>query len=213
MIKKLEIERNPYIGAFGITNEEITLLSVDFTEEKKKIVEDTLSTEVILTTIARTNLIGILTSGNSNGVVLPYNVEDYEISKLKKFDIKMGILPTKFTALGNMILCNDKGAVISGKLKKEAKLIEDTLDVETFVSDPNNFGSMGLCTNNGSLVHPSLSEMVDGLEKALKVEVDIGSANRGVYYLGMCVLANTKGALVGNLSTGPEINKIEDILF
>jgi len=112
-----------------------------------------------------------------------------------------------------MILCNDKGAVISGKLKNEAKFIEDTLDVETFVSDPNNFGSMGLCTNNGSLVHPSLSEMVDGLEKALKVEVDIGSANRGVYYLGMCVLANTKGALVGNLSTGPEINKIEDILF
>jgi translation initiation factor 6 len=213
MIKKLEIERNPYIGAFGITNEEITLLSVDFTEEKKKIVGDTLSTEVFLTTIARTNLIGILTAGNSNGVVLPYNVEDYEISKLKKFDIKMGILSTKFTALGNMILCNDKGAVISGKLKKEAKLIEDTLDVETFVSDPNNFGSMGLCTNNGSLVHPSLSEMVDGLEKALKVEVDIGSANRGVYYLGMCVLANTKGALVGNLSTGPEINKIEDILF
>lgn len=37
MIKKLEIERNPYIGAFGITNEEITLLSVDFTEEKKKL--------------------------------------------------------------------------------------------------------------------------------------------------------------------------------
>jgi len=184
MIKKLEIERNPYIGAFGITNEEITLLSVDFTEEKKKIVEDTLSTEVFLTTIARTNLIGILTAGNSNGVVLPYNVEDYEISKLKKFDIKIGILSTKFT-----------------------------LDVETFVFDSNNFGSMGLCTNNGSLVHPSLSEMVAELEKALKVEVDIGSANRGVYYLGICALANTKGALVGNLSTGPEINKIEDILF
>jgi len=213
MIKKLELERNPFIGAFGITNEEITLLAVDFVQKKKKIAEEALSTEVLLTTVARTNLVGILTVGNSNGVVLPYNAEDYEISKLKKLDIKMGILPTKFTALGNMILCNDKGAIISEKLKKEAKIIEDILDVEVFVSDPINFGSMGLCTNNGSLVHPSLSNMKDELEKALKVEVDIGSANRGVYYLGMCVLANTKGALVGDLSTGPEINKIEDILF
>ncbi|MCK4247252.1 MAG: translation initiation factor IF-6 [Methanomicrobia archaeon] len=213
MIKKLEIEKNPFIGIFGITNEEITLLSVDFTKEKVRLVENTLSTETLLTTIARTNLLGILSAGNSNGVVLPYNVEDYEISKLKKCDIKIEILSTKFTALGNMMLCNDKGAVISKKLEKESRLIEDALDVEIFVSDSINFGSMGLCTNNGCLVHPSLSEMIDELEKALKVEVDIGSANRGVYYLGICALANTKGALVGSVSTGPEINKIEDILF
>jgi len=213
MIKKLEIEGNPFIGAFGITNEKITFLSTGFTEKKKKIVKDTLNTEIFSITIARTNIIGILGAGNSNGLLLPYNVEEYELRKLKDLDIKIEVLKAKFTALGNMILCNDKGAIVSSRLKKEASKIEDALGVEVYVSDPLNFGSMGLCTNNGCLVHSSLSDKIDELEKALKVEVDTGSANRGFYYLGLCALANTKGAVVGEMSTGPEINKIEDIMF
>ncbi|MEA1992843.1 MAG: translation initiation factor IF-6 [Euryarchaeota archaeon] len=213
MIQKLELKKNPYIGAFGITNEKITLLSADFADERVKLVEDTLGTEVFLTTVSRTNLVGILGAGNSNGFVLPYNMESYEIKKLKSSDIKIERLSTKFTALGNMIACNDRGAVVSKKLEDEAETIENALDVEVSVLDSINYGSMILCSNSGSVVHPDLSDMLDELENALKVEVDVGSANRGNYYLGISVLANTNGALVGTQSTGPEINKIEDILF
>ncbi len=213
MIEKLEIGRNPFIGAFGIANEEIAFLSVDFTEKKAKIVEKILSTEVQLTTVSRTNLVGILGAGNTHGLVLPYTVEDHEIDPLKEADVNVEILSTKHTALGNLIACNDNGAVISTKLKEEAKTIEDALDVEVFIQGSHNYGSMILCTNHGSLVHPALTEETDEFEAAFDVEVDVGSANRGVYYLGISVLANTQGAVVGNLTTGPEMNKIEDIMF
>jgi translation initiation factor 6 len=212
MIRKLKIRNNPYIGVFSITNEETTLLSLDVTEDERKVVGETLSTETVLTAIARTNLLGILGAGNTNGIVLPYTTEHHEITTLTSHDITIEVLPTKFTALGNMILCNDHGAVINEKLEPEIRRIEDALDVE-IISMPWNVGSMGLCTNNGALVHPSLAEITDELEKALKVEVDTGSANRGMYYLGICAFANTKGALVGGLSTGPEIHEIEDTLF
>jgi translation initiation factor 6 len=74
-------------------------------------------------------------------------------------------------------------------------------------------GSAAVATNKGVLCHPKTSDgELDLLEKLLKVEADIGTVNHGAPFIGAGVLANSKGAAAGRLTTGPELNRIENAL-
>ena len=44
------------------------------------------------------------------------------------------------------------------------------------------------------------------------MNVEFGSVNQGSGYVRAGILANKKGALIGNLSTSPEITRIQDAL-
>jgi translation initiation factor 6 len=126
-------------------------------------------------------------------------------------------LDTKFTALGNLVLCNDKGCVISPALSDLKEDIGSFLGVdveEGIIGDFKNVGSVAVATNKGCLVHPDASEeKMEWLSEILKVPVDHSTANKGVGYIGGCMVANSKGVVVGDFSTGPELGRIDDILM
>jgi len=66
----------------------------------------------------------------------------------------------------------------------------------------------------GCLVHPGTTQdKMEWLEEILKVSVDHSTANKGVGYLGGCMIANSKGVVVGDFSTGPELGRIDDVLM
>jgi translation initiation factor 6 len=74
-------------------------------------------------------------------------------------------------------------------------------------------GSVGVATNRAGVLHPALTEDdVEFVEELLHVPCGTATANRGVGYIRLCVLANTYGAILGRLTTGPEVVHIEDIL-
>ena len=50
------------------------------------------------------------------------------------------------------------------------------------------------------------------LEKIFNVSAMIGTVNHGVPLIGSGLVANTKGAIVGNLTTGIELGRIEEAL-
>jgi translation initiation factor 6 len=101
-------------------------------------------------------------------------------------------------------------------LKRDKKKIEDCLGVSTELSTIAGMdvvGSCGVATNLGCLLHRDVREDELGLiQDILRVETDIGTANFGSPFVGACVIANSKGAVVGESSTGPEITRLMETL-
>ncbi|AEC52071.1 translation initiation factor IF-6 [Pyrococcus sp. NA2] len=222
-IERLDFENSPYLGVFGIATDKVVLIREGLQEKKLDVIREVLKVPVIEASIMKSRIIGTLAAGNSRAILVPWYVWDTEIERIKKafqeYGIETEIVPfrTKYTALGNLILTNDKGALVSAKFsRQEAKEIGDILGVEVergLIAGLNAVGSAGVVTNKGGLVHPETTdEELEWLSELFKVDVYVGTANMGVPYVGTCMLANSNGVVVGHLTTGPEIVKIEEAL-
>lgn len=217
MIRLSSIRRNPSIGVFAQTNEKMAFVTASAPEGFVRDVADALDVEVHRTDVAQISLVGAMMALNDNGIVLPRNTRERELAFFKGLDIKVGVIDDKPTALGNLVLANDSGAVVSTHFSKEAKEeIGDVLDVEVAAGDFQGFrtvGSIGVATPKGALMHASLEEEdLEFIENLLKVEVDIGTVNRGIGYIRTGLVANSKGAVIGRQTTSPEIARIEEAL-
>ncbi|HPR42005.1 MAG TPA: translation initiation factor IF-6 [Candidatus Methanofastidiosa archaeon] len=218
MIEKMSLGGTPFIGIVAFSTEDFTITRTDVGEERIKTIGDVMGTKVLQTSIARTDLVGIFLAGNSKGILMPSIVEDHELQAIEEsFSCNLMTLDTKFTALGNLVLCNDKGCVISPALSDLKDDIESFLGVEVqegIIGGYKNVGSVAVATNKGCLVHPDTTpEKMEWLSEMLKVPVDHTTANKGVGYIGGCMVANSKGVVVGDFSTGPELGRIDDILM
>ena len=220
-ILQTDFQGDHNLGLFGRVNKSICLLSNFVSEKNLKKIEDVLKVQVINTTLANTDFIGMLCSMNSNGIVLPNILNNDELKKIKAVAKRLGMnllqLKTKYTAIGNLILCNDNGAVISKYFSKlDKKKIGDCLDVEVAhatVAGMNTVGSCGVATNSGCLLHRDATEdEIKIVQSLLKIDAGIGTANFGSPFVGSCVIANSHGALVGQSTTGPEVNRIMETL-
>jgi translation initiation factor 6 len=174
-------------------------------------------------TINNSDLLGIYSASNKYGIIVPHIIKDDELEELRDHlkeennSPQIGILKSLDNAFGNLILCNDKGAIISSFLKEHKTEIENILNVETVVYEfANNYlpGSISLVNNNGCLVHPlSNDDEIDYITSILKVdEVDVSTVNRGVPYLGSGAIVNDKSGIFGTHCTGPELMRITSIL-
>lgn len=209
------------IGIYGKACDKFCVLSSLVQENLKKKIEEVLKIKIFPVSIAKTDLAGIFCSLNSNGIVLPKILAEKEIEIFreikKELGINFGIVESKFTAVGNLILCNDKGAVISKVFtRKDKRKIEDLLGVSSEylkISGMKTLGSCGIATNQGCLVHrDSKEEEIKIIEEVLKVKVDVGTANFGSPFIGSCAIANSNGAVIGESTTGPELVRISEVL-
>lgn len=122
-----------------------------------------LEADVLYTSIANTRLIGALCVMNNKGILLPKTAYQNEFDLIKKeTDLEVGVLDSKFTALGNVICANDKGAVVSPWLSaKDCQAISDVLGVETVqkkIAGFNQTGVVLVANNTGAAIHPEANE-------------------------------------------------------
>ncbi len=174
-------------------------------------------------TIHNSYLLGAYTASNKFGIIVPHIIKDDELDQLREFlkeeknPSQIGVLKSIDNAYGNLILCNDKGAIISSLLKDYRKEIEDTLCVETVVYEfANSYlpGSISLVNNNGCLVHPlSTDDEIEYISSILKVnETDVSTVNRGIPYLSSGAIVNDRSGIFGANCTGPEMMRITSVL-
>ncbi len=217
MIKLISYYKNSNIGVMGRANDKIALLPPRCPGNFAMAAEETLGVEVIATEISGTSLLGPMVAMNNKGLLLPQHAYEKEKKRMKKSDITIEVLKDKYTALGNLLLLNDHGAIASRVFaRRSIKAMEDAFDCEVErgkLAGYRTVGSMGVATNRGALVHPLVGEEeLEWVEEILGVEVDIGTVNRGVGRVGAGIIANSKGVLVGDETTGPEIARIEESL-
>ena len=205
-ISKGTILGNSGIGIFGLATDKYAIVPFGIKETTKELIEKTLECKIIQNSVANTVLLGTMLAGNSKTLLIPPNMTETEynnFSQLGELDVEIVEIKSKYTALGNLILLNDKGAVISE--------IETT--VGNILSSPL-VGTTGLATNRGCLVHPlTTEEEKRELASLLKVKVDLTTVNRGVPYPKIGIIANSTGAFVGEDTTGPESMRIFELLL
>jgi translation initiation factor 6 len=206
------------IGVYSLATENIVIIPRMVPKEKAQEVADWLNAKLVYTSIGGSVLAGALACANSNGMLLPSYARDEELADIKTaFKGNITIMETKKTAYGNLVLANDKGAVIDPRIKTpDIKKISETLGVEvvpTEIAGLPYVGSLAVATNKGVLAHPLLKdEERRVLDDVFKVPVDVGTVNCGVPYVGTGLIANSHAAVAGSMTTGPEMFIIEHAL-
>ena len=207
------------VGLFSVVTERICLVPPQLKPRQKKLIRDVLEVEVIPTTIAGSILLSAFATGNSNGLILSNLILEEELDVIKKHvvDMNLAVVEGRYTAIGNLVLANDKAALVSDILPRSVmKAIKDALGVEVVagrIADRSYVGSLAVITNTGGLVFVEASEEEEKmLSELFKVEVVPGTVNNGVKFVRSGILANSKGAIVGSLTTGPELMTISRAL-
>jgi translation initiation factor 6 len=207
---------SPNIGVYSFCNEQLVIVPPGLTNHKMNQFAETLGVNVCKTTIGGSTLVGALVTGNSRGVLVPRTIHDYELDRLRQYS-EVTVIDSKWTALGNVILANDFGAVIHPDSSTEIRsAVAEKLGVkpiEARIGTLPFVGSLGITSNKGAIISiNALSEERLVVESALKVEVETGTTNGGVPFVHSGILANSKGAVIGPLTRGAELMQITRML-
>ena len=211
---------NSNIGIYAYANDKILILPPGIKKEDVNEITSILGTIPIEVKIAGTILNGIFIAGNNNAIILPRILYDEELEYLKRqikehgVDIGVLVSESKYTALGNLILCNNRGCIISILIEdNEARKISDVLGVEVIKSRLVNVdvpGSVAVTTDHGGVIHPDASENdLKLIREITKVNVEYATVNAGIPYVKSGLIANNKGVVVGGNTTGPEVLRIK----
>ncbi len=216
MLLKGLINNSPYIGVFSVCNEEIAIVPKDIHANDEKNIRKALDVEIFKTTLGGSSLIGSLMVLNSHGAVITDFADFEDVGFLKK-SYNIFFVEDKINAVGNDILANDRVALIHPEFdSKTAKIIGDVLNVEVVkgeIGGIKTVGSVAVLTKKAMIVHPNVSDdEIKYLQDLFKVPVHVATANFGSLYLGASMIANSKGAYVGDLSTPVETMHIEEVL-
>jgi translation initiation factor 6 len=206
-----DYEGDPNLGFHGVLTEDYAVLAPGFKDTQVLDVET-----VCEVYIANTDLAGLFTAGNDNGILLPETVSDHERDQIEDAGISTKVIDSNHTALGNLLLVTNSGCYLAPSLEHRREEIADFLDVQVTVGTVaglNIVGSAGIATDRGVLLHRETEEEeLEAVEEALDVPGDIGTVNFGSPYVGTGIIANSDVALVGNDTKGPETARIEKAL-
>ncbi|MCH8914375.1 MAG: translation initiation factor IF-6 [Thaumarchaeota archaeon] len=210
-IFKFDVYRGPNLGIYISVNDRVVMVPMGYAKSKAEKLAKYLDVDILYTSIANTRLIGILSVMNNKGILLPKTAyqEEYDLLK-KETDLEVGVLDSKFTALGNVICANDKGAVVSPWLSdKDCQTIKNILEVEVIqkrIAGFNQTGVVLVANNTGAAIHPEADEEdMKTFANLLGVKIEQVSINNGTPYVSSGILANNHALVVGSLTTGPEI--------
>ena len=176
-----------------------------------------LNTKVVELCIADSTIIGSLLMMNSHGAVVTEFADAVTQQLIAHQGLQVFPIKDVINAAGNDILANDHGALVHPDLKPATvKKISDTLGVPVHKGTIAQLGTVGMAavvTNKGCLCHPKVTkEEKQLMEKVFDVEVMIGTVNHGFPMIGSGLVANSNGAIIGNMTTGIEMGRIEEAL-
>jgi len=217
MLQLLDFNENPNVGIYCRTNESVVFLQQSLSKKTKRLVGEVLDAKVVELCIADSTIIGSLLTCNSSGAIITAftNKETFQAVEHQG----LSVLPVEdiINAAGNDILVNDYGALVHPELKASTiKQISKTLNVPVHKGTIASLGTVGMAavvTNKGCLCHPKATdEERQQLKKVFDVDVMIGTVNHGFPMIGSGLVANSKGAIIGNMTTGIEMGRIEEAL-
>ena len=209
---------NSFLGLFLSTNNSHTIFPPDASQSLVDKASAALKTIPLQCSVFDSNLLGVYTAMNSNGMLLPENTSKETAALLKKeTGLNVSLFRSKLNANGNNIAANDKGGIANPRLsKKELKAAEDCLGVEIVpmsLCGYTTVGSLCIATNRGFLVHFQASERErEELSGILKVRGMNGTANLGTGFVSVCMLANDKGYIAGEATSVYELGRAEEAL-
>ncbi len=212
---QLSIRGNPMVGLYIRASENFAVVGVKDVSVVESL-KNELDVDVVVTTVAGSELAGAMIAANSSGILVCKHVSAKEIEILSRV-ADVYIVDTNMTCLGNVVCVNDRGAVIHPEADSRIEeAVRDKLDVDVIrgtVGGIKTVGMAAVVTNKGGLLHQSASDWeVKRIEKTLGIETEKGTVNFGQDVVGAGLIANTKGYIVGRDTTGFELGIVEQAL-
>ncbi|MBI2079940.1 translation initiation factor IF-6 [Candidatus Micrarchaeota archaeon] len=208
---------NSWIGMFIKANDSLAFAPVDLLDKSRDVVKSILGINIVNICIGDSNLLGLYLTMNSNGLIVPNISTQEEVGKLQKLGLNVYKTEEKNNANGNNLCINDRGGVINEHVSPiERKKMEDTLGIELVPMTIANYFTVGSCclaTNKGFMSHyKTTEEEMKLLESIFKVKGNKGTVNTGVGFVGIGLIANTKGYVTGEQTTPFEMGRVEESL-
>jgi len=221
MAVRAQFESSCEVGVFSRLTNAYCLTPLGTSENFHSVFEAELGKHipVVHTSIGGARIVGRLTIGNKNGLLVPNITTDVELQNLRNLlpeSVKVQKVEERLSALGNCIACNDYVAIVHTDLDRETEeVIADTLQVEVFratIADNQLVGSYSVLTNQGGLVHARTPmQDMEELSQLLEIPLTAGTVNRGSDVVAAGVVVNDWASFVGMDTTATEIGVIEDI--
>lgn len=207
---------NPNIGLYALATNQYCLVGRDVPHNLYKLIYSTLKVPTYQVSICGTSLVGVFCAANKNCLLVPHIAFEEELRVLSRLKIKYKVIETDLTALGNNILVNNHGAIINPSFTDEEKgFIKNAFRVpvdKEHLSGLNTIGSFAVANSTGCLVtNDALKPEMRKIKKILKTPMAPSTINLGNPYIKSGIIANDYGFIVGDLSTGYEINEAEII--
>ena len=213
----LDFNENPNLGVFCRANNDLAFVRKGLSKKVKKKIVSALDVNLIELSISDATIIGSLLTFNSKGAVVCDFIDEDALNIIKDQGFEVCIISDKINAVGNDILVNDNGALVHPDIK------DNTIEkIKRYLKVPVHRGTIGslktvgmsaVVTNKGLLCHPKATDDEKRtLEDIFGVNVMIGTVNHGSPVIGSGLVANSKGAIIGNLTTGIEMGRIEEAL-
>lgn len=214
--KRLKIDGSSLLGVFARCTEKVILVPPEAEPAAVAALEGGLKVASVRLQAGGSSVLGSLIAGNSQGFVMTHHAGDEELRLLREHG-RASRLPARINAAGNVVLANDRAALVHPGLSTRAcDVVAETLGVTVAkgtIGGLKTVGMAAVATNNGLLVHPRVSEAeIAVLEDLFELPVDVGTVNFGSPLVGSGLLANSQGYFVGDETTGPELARIEDAL-
>lgn len=158
MAFRVQFESNDEVGVFSKLTNSYCLVAIGGSQNFYSVFESELSDTipVIHASIAGCRIVGRLTVGNRNGLLVPNTTTDQELQHLRNSlpdSVRIQRVEERLSALGNVIACNDYVAIIHPDLDKDTEeILVDTLKVEVFratIADQVLVGSYCALSNQG----------------------------------------------------------------
>lgn len=138
MAYRVQFEGNNEVGVFSKLTNSYCLVAIGGSENFYSVFESELSEviPVVHASIAGCRIIGRMTVGNRNGLLVPNSTTDQELQHLRNSlpdTVNVRLVEERLSALGNVIAANDYVALVHPDLDRETEeIIADTLKVEVF---------------------------------------------------------------------------------
>jgi translation initiation factor 6 len=211
-VLKANFYGNSNLGLYGFATDKYCFIGKGLDKKILTKIEEVLSVPVYELTINSSPLIGVYCCGNEDVLLIPEIIKENEEEELRKFKINYVKVKTKFVALGNNLVIFKNKCLVNPETEKNFELYG--FDVQRLdVNGKKVVGSCIIINKNGCLVSSDFeNEDVEKIEKIFNMKSEIGSVNKGNTYVRSGIIANSKGYIVGNDTTGAEILRIESAL-
>jgi translation initiation factor 6 len=216
---KYRVFGSDHIGVFATATDDLLFSGAGLTKNSKDMLAKVLGVRCIEMTVWGSDLVGLFSRANSNGMVLSNLMLEHEIESLKKMDldINISVIESDLNALGNNILANDKIAIINPDYsEKDKQDIADALDVEVMKGKMDGYKTVGancILTNTGLVINnKGTAQEKNEWDEFSGFDSVRTTANTGAFSIGLSVIANAKGVVAGDATTGYELARIMEAL-
>lgn len=213
----MEFEGNPNIGIYMFANDKFCLLGYRVDPKKKKEIENVLGVPVIEALVLDTQLLGVFIAGNNDFLLIPELFEremDFFTKLTKKYEMELITVKSRLNTVGNNVCVGNKKLLVNPDYMKDTLLeLNKKTGYDVVKIGNSEFKSVGaLCVFKNSKYF--ISQEYDDLDlKQIKKEISgIGSINSGSAFVGSGIVGNSKGLILGSLSSTIEIQNVVETL-